>query len=74
MDNDVKKALKHIGVAALAFGVILLTGLFLPPVALFIVPPIACGVIGWILTRNLTATIAWAGIGLAAGIGFFIAE
>lgn len=78
MKKDVLDALKHIGVALLGALTIYLSSLI--PFLLFIVPALVCGAGGWFaagkdsepkVKRN--TALAWGAIGLAAGIGFYIA-
>lgn len=73
MDNDVKTALRSIGIVAIGFLAILLTGLYLPGFMLLIIPPVVLGITGLVLTDNKTAALVWAGIGLVAGALFWIA-
>lgn len=76
---NVGDALKHIGIAAIGIAVIYLTQLIAPGL-LFIVPALACGAGGYFANGKATSpkirkntAIAWACVGMAAGIVFFIA-
>lgn len=76
---NVWDALKHIGVALVGFILIYLTGAYLPNFFLVIIPPAICAVGGWFAAKGdpknqKIAAIAWGCIGLAAGIGFWIAQ
>jgi hypothetical protein len=77
---NVGDALKHIGVALVGALIIVLTGLYLPGFLLVIIPPIVCGVGGWFADKNpnrktrIEVALAWGGIGLIAGILFWIAR
>lgn len=74
--GNVPDALKHIGIALAGALVIYLCHFV--PVLLFIVPPIVCGAGGWLadagdtIKQRKVVAFVWAGIGLAAGIGFFL--
>lgn len=75
--KDVLDGLKHIGIAALAFGIVLVLGLLETWVIIPVTPLI--GAVGGYIAVNgdkktkLAAAKRFGLIGLAAGVGFYLA-
>lgn len=72
MNPDIKKGLRNVGIFAVVFLLIIVTGLY-APLLLFVVTPCACAGAGYLITKSTDAIKRWAIIGFIAGAGFYFA-
>ena len=71
--DEVLKAVIHIATFVVIFIAMYFVGTSKVPELLILVTPILTGMAACIFTKNMKAVMAWALLGLAAGVGFYFA-